>query len=57
MRQADPAHAFEDLVAGKKVSEARREEKQTTIAGGVNKQMGKEKPDLQDENTTSALKQ
>jgi hypothetical protein len=39
------------------VREARREENQTTIAGGVNKQMGKEKPDLQEENTTSTLKQ
>jgi hypothetical protein len=39
------------------VREARREENQTTIAGGVNKQMGNEKPDLQEENTTSTLKQ
>jgi hypothetical protein len=51
MRRADPARAFEDLVAGEKVREARREEKQTTTAGG------KEKPDLQEENTTSTLKQ
>jgi hypothetical protein len=57
MRQADPARAFEDLVAGEKVREARREDKHTTTAGVVNKQMGKEKPDLQEENTTSALKQ
>jgi hypothetical protein len=39
------------------VREARREEKQTTIAGGANKQTGKEKPDLQEGNTTSTLKQ
>ena len=57
VRQADPARAFEDLVTCATVREARREEKQMTTAGGVNKQMGKEKPDLHDENTKSTLKQ
>ena len=57
MRQADPARAFEDLVTCATVREARREENQTIIAGGVNKQMGQEGPDPQEENTTSTLKQ
>ena len=50
------ARSFEDLVTCATVREARREEKQMTTAGGVNKQMGKEKPDLHDENTKSTLK-
>jgi hypothetical protein len=50
-------HSKTSLHARQYAKHGGKEEKQMTTAGGVNKQMGKEKPDLHDENTKSTLKQ